>query len=86
MASDRKLREQIADIAQRPYNVRYEEIDKVLRLLGCAEPRRTKHGWIYKIPGGLPLMLNEHNNGKDKLPAYSVIDFRNRMMDLKLLE
>ena len=86
MASDQKLREQIADIVSRPLNVRFEEIDRVLKLLGCANPRKTKHGWIYKIPGTFPLLLNEHNNGKEKLPRYCVIQFRNRMIDLNLLE
>jgi len=86
MASGEKLREQIADIVQRPYNVRFKELDRILKAIGCCEPRKTKHGWIYKIPGFLPLILNEHSDGRNNLPAYCVADFKERMIQLGLYE
>jgi len=85
MASEEKLRQQIAELIQRPYNVRFSEVDRILRAIGCS-PRKTKHGWIYKIPGALPLMLNEHNDGRSNLPGYVVADFRDRMVQLGLCD
>jgi hypothetical protein len=75
MSARERVREQITEIAQRPDHARFGEIDRVLRAIGCAEPRKTKHGWIYIIPGAMPLMLNEYNNGEDRVPRCCVVDF-----------
>jgi hypothetical protein len=82
MASTSKVQEKIADIIGRPHNVRFGEIKWVMEQLGAIE-RPTKHGRLFRL-GGHRLMLNEHNNGKDTVPKYSVDDFRNLMIDLGL--
>jgi hypothetical protein len=82
MASTAKIQEKIADIVGRPYNVRFEEIKWVMDQLG-ASPRSAKHGRLFRLQGHR-LMINEHNNGKDTVPKYSVDDFRDLMIDLGL--
>jgi hypothetical protein len=82
MASTAKIQERIADIVGRPYNVRFEEIKWVMDQLGASE-RSTKHTRMFKL-GGRRLMVNEHSNGKDTVPKYSVDDFRDLMVELGL--
>ena len=82
MSSTPKIQEKIAEIVGRPYNVRFEEIKWVLDRLD-AKPRRAKHGWLFKIQGHR-IMINEHNNGKDTVPKYSVDEFRDLMIELGL--
>ena len=82
MASTAKIQEKIADIVSPPYNVRFEEIKWVMDQLGASE-RSTKHARLFRL-GGRRLMINEHNNGKDTVPKYSVDDFRNLMIELGL--
>jgi hypothetical protein len=82
MGSTAKLQEKITDIVSRPYNVRFEEIKWVMDQLGAAE-RPGKHGRLFKL-GTRRLMVNEHNNGKNTVPKYSVDEFRDLMIDLGL--
>jgi hypothetical protein len=82
MASTAKIQEKIADIIGRSYNVRFEEIKWVMDQLGASE-RSTKHARLFSL-GGRRLFINEHNNGKDTVPKYSVDDFRDLMIDLDL--
>jgi hypothetical protein len=82
MASTAKLQEKIADIVGRPYNVRFEEIKWVMDQLDASE-RPGKHGHLFRL-GKHRLMVNEHNNGKNTVPKYSVDDFRNLMVELDL--
>ena len=85
MATQEKLRQRIAEIIQRPANVEFEEIEWVMKRLGCDPPRPTRHGFMFLIPNSeLTLQLNKHNNGKSKLPPYCVKDFRDRMIELGL--
>ncbi len=85
MASQEKLRAVIAELINRPKNVDYEEIERVLTQLGCPPPRKTRHSMLFKIPGCQEkLALNPHNNGKPHLPPYCVADFRDRMIELEL--
>jgi len=83
MASTAKIQEKIAQIVGRPHNVRFEEIEWVMNQLGASQ-RPSKHGCMFKVSGHR-LMINEHNNGKDTVPKYSVDDFRNLMVELDLL-
>lgn len=86
MASDEQLRADIAEIAQRPNNVEFAEIDRILTQLGCEKPRKTKHGYIFKIPGcAKRLMINRHADGRNKIPKYCVQDFCKRMAEKDLL-
>jgi hypothetical protein len=82
MASTSKIQEKIADIVGRPYNVRFDEIKWVMDQLN-AEDRQAKHGRLFKL-GGRRIIINEHNNGKDTVPKYSVDEFRDLMIDLGL--
>jgi len=82
MASTTKIQEKIADIIGRPYNVRFDEIRWVMDQLG-ASTRQAKHGWLFKLQGHR-LMVNEHNNGKETVPKYSVDGFRDLMIELGL--
>lgn len=82
MASTAKIQEKIADIVGRPYNVRFEEIKWVMDQLGASE-RLTKHARLFSL-SGRRLFINEHNNGKDTVPKYSVDDFRDLMIELDL--
>ena len=85
MASN-KLKAQIADIAVRPNNVEFEEIDRILKQLGSGEPRKTKHGYLYRVPGcHRKLMINRHSDGRKKIPAYCVRDFCERMAEIGLI-
>ena len=84
MAPQEKLRKRISELISRRKNVDCEEIEWVLKQPN-AVGRKTKHTVMYKIPGcKSPLMLNEHNNGRDHLPSYCVDDFRDRMSELGL--
>jgi hypothetical protein len=84
MAPQEKLRKRISELVSRRKNVECEEIEWVLKQIN-AIGRKARHGVIYKIPGCTsPLMLNEHNNGKDHLPPDCVDGFRDRMAELGL--
>jgi hypothetical protein len=82
MASTAKVQEKIADIVRRPFNVRFSEIKWVMDQLGAIE-RPAKHGRLFRLEGHR-LMINEHNNGKDTVPKYSVDEFRDLMIELGL--
>jgi len=83
---EHKLREQISELIERSKDVDFEEMERVMNQLG-ASCRRTKHGYMFKLPGcKKPLMLNRHNNGKKHLPSYCLADFRDRMVELGLYE
>ena len=82
MASTAKIQEKIAAIVGRPYNVRFDEIKWIMDQLGASE-RRTKHGRMFKL-NDHKVMINEHNNGKDTVPKYSVDEFRDFVIDLGL--
>jgi hypothetical protein len=84
MASTAKIQEKIADIVGRPHNVRFEEIKWVMDQLGASE-RSTKHTRLFKLHGRR-VVINEHNNGKDTVPRYSVDNFRNLMIELGLCD
>ena len=86
MASNERLKADIADIAQRPSNVGFEEIKRILQQLGSGEPKKTKHGYLFTIPGCKKrLMINRHSDGRNKIPRYCVQDFCHRMAEIELL-
>jgi len=82
MACTAKIQEKIADIVGRPYNVRFDEIKWVMYQLGASE-RSCKHGRLFRL-GYYRIVINEHNNGKDTVPKYSVDEFRDLMIELGL--
>jgi hypothetical protein len=82
MASTSKIQEKIADILARPHNVRFDEIKWVMNQIGAVE-RPGKHGRLFRL-GSLRVMINEHNNGKDTVPKYSVDAFRDFVTELEL--
>jgi hypothetical protein len=86
MASDEQLKADIAEIATRPHNVEYSEIERILLQLGSGKPRKTKHGIMFKIPGCKKrLMINKHSDGRNKIPKYCVQDFCQRMAEIEML-
>lgn len=86
MASDEQLKADIADIARRPNQVDYAEIERILRQVGCGDPRKTKHGYMFKVPGcKRRLMINRHSDGRNKIPKYCVQDFCKCMAEIELL-
>ena len=86
MASHEQLKAEIAEIANRPKNVTFEEVDRILRQLSEMPPRKTKHGYLYNIPGcKRRLMINRHSDGRNKIPRYCVVDFLERMDELGLI-
>jgi hypothetical protein len=82
MACTAKIQEKIADIIGRPYNVRFNEIKWVMDQLGASE-RPCRHGRFFRL-GCRRIVINEHNNGKDTVPKYSVDEFRDLMIELGL--
>jgi hypothetical protein len=82
MASTSKIQERIAEIVGRPNSVKFGEIKWVMDQIG-AKGRRCKHGWLYSL-NGKRVMINEHNNGKDTVPQYSVDEFMEFMIELGL--
>ena len=86
MASDEKLKAEIAEISQRPKNVEYSELERILMQVGCGKPKPTKHGFLFKIPGcSKHLMLNRHADGRNKLPSYCVKQFLERMLEIGMI-
>ena len=86
MASHDHLKADIADIARRPNAVEFEEVDRILRQLGASEPRKTKHGYLYRVPGCTrKLMINHHADGRKTIPRYCVRDICQCMSELELL-
>jgi hypothetical protein len=81
-----ELRLRIANLIERSDGVSFEEIDKIMKVAGSSEPKRFKNGWVYKISGTFPLLVADPEDADGKLPAHSLIDFRDRMIDLKLYE
>jgi hypothetical protein len=82
MASEAKIRERIAAIIGRPNSVRFEEIKWVMDQLGFTE-KVTRHTRMFRLKGHR-LMINQHNNGKNTVPAYSVDEFMKLMTELEL--
>ena len=81
MSDESKIREQIADIAQRRSNVTLEEIRWVVSQIGGEVARKTRHGYLFRV-GNRRFMINAHHPGSKQVKAYSVDDFLDAMMDL----
>lgn len=82
MASTERVRQRIAEIISRPYNVRFEEIKWVMDQLGAVD-RPSRHGHLFRLHHHR-ILINEHNNGKNTVPKYCVDDFRDLMAELGL--
>ncbi len=86
MADEEKIRRTIREIAQRPKNVTMQEIEWVVNQLkaymNVAEPRKAKHGWLFRVGDAHPFMVNSHNPGSKQVKEYSVKDFLNVMIEI----
>jgi len=84
MASEEKVRERIAEIAQRRANVTLNEIEWVIeQLTGYYQVkiRDARHGKLFRV-GDRRFMVNCHNPGSKQVKPYSVDDFLDAMTDL----
>jgi len=86
MADEARIREFIRELAQRPKNVTLEEIQWVVNQLSAFEtvgtPRKTKHGWLFRVGNAHPFMVNSHNPGSKQVKAYSVKAFLEVMINI----
>lgn len=86
MADAERIRRAIREIAQRPKNVTLEEIQWVVNQLRAfetvAEPRKAKHGWLFRVGDASPFLVNSHNPGSKQVKEYSVKDFLSVMIEI----
>ena len=89
MADIDKIREKIAEIADRPKNVTFSEIEWVVNRLSehgyAVEMRDARHGKLIQVDSQT-FMVNYHNPGNKQIKAYSVMDFIGAMIELGLYE
>ena len=81
MATAAKIRERIAQIAQRRRNATFDEIHWVVKQIGGEVVRKTRHGYLFRV-GSRRFMVNAHNPGSKQVKGYSVNDFLDAMRDL----
>ena len=86
MPDAEKIREVIQDIASRPSNVLFSEIDWVFRQLVPYYPGRfscrvARHGTLFQL-GGRRFMMSRHHPGTKQVKSYAVEDFLDAMSDL----
>lgn len=84
MASAEKIREKIADIAQRRRNVTLDEIEWVVNQLAqfhSVHSRPARHGKLFRVDDQ-KFMVNAHNPGSKQVKGYSVDDFIDALMEL----
>jgi hypothetical protein len=88
MADLDKIKERIADIAQRPRTVELSEIEWVVNNLAkCGYDVKTKdarHGRLFQV-NEQTFMVNHHTRNKH-VRAYSVKDFVSAMIELGLYD
>jgi len=88
MASMDSIKRTIKDIAGRPRNVRYEEIDRIVRQLGDfykVKSRRATHGTLFTV-GNQHFMVSPHNPGSNQVKKYCVDDFIGAMVELGIYD
>jgi hypothetical protein len=84
MADPKNVRAAIADIAQRPKNVTFDEIDWVVDQLGsyyAVNKRRARHGTLFRVRDQL-FMVCTHNPGSKQVKSKYVKLFLDAMIEL----
>jgi len=88
MASLEEVRKRIREIASKPKNVTYGEIEWVvnqLRQFYDVKERQAKHGTLFRV-GNQRFMVSGHNPGNRQVKKYCVDDFVGAMVELGLYE
>ena len=89
MVELKKIRERIQDLVERKENVTLSEIQWVVDRLSehgyRTTDRRATHGKLFGV-GSTRFMVNCHDRGNKQVKSYSVQDFANAMIHLKLYE
>lgn len=90
MADIEKIKQTIADIAQRRNNVTVSEIEWVISRLrehgfDVREGRKTKHGTLYGV-GARRFGVCTHHPGGKQVKACYVDDFADAMIEIGLYE
>jgi hypothetical protein len=90
MASIEKVRQVIADIAQRRKNVTASEIEWVMGQLktnglNVRDARKTRHGVLYAVDS-VRFQICTHNPGSKQVRSCYVDDFVDAMTELGLYE
>jgi len=81
MPDEAKLKQKVAEIAQRRSNVTLDEIEWVVKQVGGELVRKTRHGYLFRV-GSRRFMINAHNPGSKQIKPYSVDDFIEAMTEL----
>jgi len=84
MADEKRIRARIAEIAGRPKNVSFEEIEWVAKQLSQfypVEQRRATHGILFRV-GRTRFMVSSHNPGSKNVKPTYVDDFCDAMFEL----
>lgn len=82
MPSTAEIQNRIAAIISDPKNVSFSEIKWVMDSLGATE-RACPCGRLFRL-GQHRVTISLNKNGENKVPKYSVDEFRDLMIDLEL--
>ena len=90
MADLDDIKQAIQEIAQRPKNVTFEEIKRVVEQLGqlpgfTVRSRKTKHMVLFSI-NDRRFGVSPHNRGRKQVKPYAVKNFLVAMIELELFE
>ncbi len=89
MADIERIKRDIAEIAQRPRAVRFEEITRIVRQLKrigwSTREHKGKETWIFYV-GGEKFTVCEHNPGRQHIKMAYVHNFLRAMINLELYE
>jgi hypothetical protein len=90
MATRERIVREVADIAQHPKAVTFEEIERIVNhIKGLGEVpvdgRKTKHGYQYTI-GPKIFSVCHHNPGSKHIKKCYIEDFLDAMVDLGFYE
>lgn len=90
MATRERISRALAEIAQRPNAVRFDELSQIvsqIRTLGSVRvvERETTHGYQFTI-GSKIIRVNKHNPGDSHVKKAYVEDFLDAMVELGFYE
>lgn len=88
MASLDRVRADIRELANRPKNVEFDEVQRIVKQLGefyATSSRSTRHGTLFNV-GGRRFFVCSHNPGNAQIKKCYVDDFIDAMTDLGLYE
>jgi hypothetical protein len=90
MASLDRIKADIADLAQRPNAVRFEEIERIidqLQRIGYeVSARQATHGKLFRVGKNQPFMAARPNSGDSHIRSVYVRVFLEAMITLGLFE